>query len=157
MTPFVNLSHQQDGGLYVMQSVPFLLFPMLVISKYKKQNTLRINGPRRQLFHLYSHLCTLLPYFCMEKQLLVSLSVQKVQNTKQHFVALLSAFQHGIPPQSKFNVFLKILKAKAGCSAVSAPRQGSEGSLQLQGVRLLRSNFLVSSFHCFSSFQFLIK
>lgn len=63
------------GGLYVMQSVPFLLLPMLVISKYKKQNTLCINSPEGSCSTCISHLCTLLPYFCMEKQLLVSLSV----------------------------------------------------------------------------------
>lgn len=50
-------------GACTWGSVPFPLFPILMMSEYKKQNTLCRNSPWRQLFHLHSSSLHLTPVF----------------------------------------------------------------------------------------------
>lgn len=128
-----------------MQSVPFLLFPMLVISKYNKQNSLCISSPWRQLSHWCVSSLHLTPV-PLHGETTACLSVER-NGLKSHTWLLFCQY---FSMEFLLREVLNSLKAQAGCAAVCAPCWGGEGSLSSRLCTCWGQTFLSlssSAFH----------
>lgn len=135
-------------------SVPFLLFPMLVISKYNKQNSLCMSSPWRQLIHWCFSSLHLTAIF-LHGETTACLSVERNRLKSNTWLLFCRYFSVGFllkeVPSSQ------IPESSSRMCCCLCPLLGKWGQPELRALHLLRSDFLVSSFQCFSSFHFLMK